>query len=105
MLQKRRSRFLVRIIVFAVAFGLIGVSGAAAGSGWFAGASIGQTKWKNYDEELASFATSIDDSDTGWFAFGALYGFLACFLMVVFAKVLGRFVKRAEDYYGVDEDD
>jgi hypothetical protein len=41
----------------------------------------------------------------GWFAFGALYGFLACFLMVVFAKVLGRFVKRAEDYYGVDEDD
>lgn len=41
----------------------------------------------------------------GWFAFGAVYGFLACFLMVVFAKVLGRFVKRAEDYYGVDEDD
>jgi uncharacterized membrane protein len=41
----------------------------------------------------------------GWFAFGAVYGFLACFLMVVFAKVLGWFVKRAEDYYGVDEDD
>ena len=41
----------------------------------------------------------------GWFSFGAVYGFLACFLMVVFAKVLGRFVKRDEDYYGVDEDD
>ena len=40
-----------------------------------------------------------------WFAFGAVYGFLACFLMVVFAKVLGWFVKRAENYYGVDEDD
>ena len=40
-----------------------------------------------------------------WFGFGAVYGFLACFLMVVFAKVLGRFVKRDEDYYGVDEDD
>ncbi len=40
----------------------------------------------------------------GWFGFGAVYGFLACFLMVVFAKVLGKLVKRDEDYYGVDED-
>jgi hypothetical protein len=41
----------------------------------------------------------------GWFAFGAVYGFLACLLMVVFAKVLGGFVKRSEDFYGVEEDD
>jgi sterol desaturase/sphingolipid hydroxylase (fatty acid hydroxylase superfamily) len=41
----------------------------------------------------------------GWFGFGAVYGFLACFAMVVFAKVLGLFLKRGEDYYGVDRDD
>jgi hypothetical protein len=41
----------------------------------------------------------------GWFAFGAVYGFVACLLMVVFAKVLGGFVKRSEDFYGVDRDD
>ncbi len=41
----------------------------------------------------------------GWFAFGAVYGFLACFAMVVFAKFLGRFLKRDEDYYGTDADD
>ena len=41
----------------------------------------------------------------GWFAYGAVYGFLACVAMVVFAKILGRFVKRGEDYYRVGEDD
>ena len=41
----------------------------------------------------------------GWFAFGAVYGFIACLVMVVFAQVLGVFVKRDEDHYGVDEDD
>ncbi len=41
----------------------------------------------------------------GWFGFGAVYGFLACFAMVVFAKFLGIFLKRGEDYYPVDEDD
>ena len=41
----------------------------------------------------------------GWFAFGAAYGFLACVAMVVFAKFLGRFLKRDENYYGVDEDE
>ena len=33
------------------------------------------------------------------FAFHALYGFLACVLMVLFAKVLGFFIKRRDDYY------
>ena len=41
----------------------------------------------------------------GWFAFGAVYGFLACFAMVVFAKFLGRFLKRDVKYYGADADD
>lgn len=41
----------------------------------------------------------------GWFAYGAVYGFLACLAMVVFAKFLGRLLKRGEDYYRVDEDD
>ena len=35
----------------------------------------------------------------GWFGFGAVYGLLACVLMVVVAKVLGVFLKRRDDYY------
>ena len=35
----------------------------------------------------------------GWFGFGALFGFLACVAMVLVAKLLGRFLKRDEDYY------
>jgi hypothetical protein len=41
----------------------------------------------------------------GWFGFGALYGFLSCVLMVLFAKALGRFLKRDENYHRVDKDD
>ena len=37
----------------------------------------------------------IDD----WFGFGAVYGFVSCLLMVVFAKLLGVFLKRGQDYY------
>jgi sterol desaturase/sphingolipid hydroxylase (fatty acid hydroxylase superfamily) len=35
----------------------------------------------------------------GWLGFGAVYGFLACLAMVLFAKLLGWFLKRNEDYY------
>ena len=35
----------------------------------------------------------------GLFAFHALYGFLTCVLMVLFAKVLGFFIKRRDDSY------
>ena len=35
----------------------------------------------------------------GWFGFGAVYGLLACVLMVVVAKILGVVLKRQEDYY------
>jgi hypothetical protein len=37
----------------------------------------------------------------GLFGFHALYGFLTCVAMVVFAKVLGYLIKRKDDYYDV----
>ena len=33
------------------------------------------------------------------FAFHALYGFLACVAMVLFAKLLGFLIRRKDDYY------
>ena len=41
----------------------------------------------------------------GWFGFGAIYGFLCCLLMVLFAKGLGFFLKRPNDYYAEPPDD
>jgi hypothetical protein len=41
----------------------------------------------------------------GWFAFGAIYGFLACLAMVLFARGLGYLLKRDENYYRAGEDD
>jgi len=38
----------------------------------------------------------------GWFGFNAVYGFLACAAMVLFAKLLGFLLKRPEDYYDND---
>lgn len=35
----------------------------------------------------------------GWFGFYALFGFISCVAMVVFARLLGRLLKRPEDYY------
>ncbi len=35
----------------------------------------------------------------GTFGFGAWFGFLACVLMVLFAKGLGVFLKRRDTYY------
>ncbi|MGD8709676.1 MAG: hypothetical protein PVF40_04750 [Ectothiorhodospiraceae bacterium] len=35
----------------------------------------------------------------GWFGFSAAYGFLTCVAMVVFAKLLGVFLKREDTYY------
>jgi sterol desaturase/sphingolipid hydroxylase (fatty acid hydroxylase superfamily) len=42
----------------------------------------------------------VDD----WFAFGAVYGFGSCLLMVVFAKLLGFVLKRDEDYYSEEDE-
>ncbi len=33
------------------------------------------------------------------FGFSAWYGFVGCFLMVIFAKLLGLFIKRPDNYY------
>jgi hypothetical protein len=41
----------------------------------------------------------------GWLGFGAVFGFLSCVAMVLFAKFLGRFLKRDEDYYSGQADD
>lgn len=41
----------------------------------------------------------------GWFGFGAVFGFLSCLAMVLFAKGLGVFLKRNEDYYTAGDDD
>mgnify|MGYP000632761494 CR=1 FL=1 len=41
----------------------------------------------------------------GWFAFGAIYGFLACLAMVLVAKGLGYLLKRPHDYYREADDD
>ncbi len=35
----------------------------------------------------------------GLFSFYALFGFISCVVMVVFAKFLGFLVKRKDDYY------
>lgn len=34
-----------------------------------------------------------------YFAFHAIYGFLTCVVMVLFAKALGYLIKRKDDYY------
>jgi hypothetical protein len=42
----------------------------------------------------------IEDS----YGFFAWYGFITCVGMVVFAKLLGLFLKRPENYYDADSD-
>lgn len=39
-----------------------------------------------------------------WFAFNAVFGFFSCLVMVVFAKWLGGWVKRPQDYYDQAQD-
>ena len=38
-------------------------------------------------------------SITGLFAFHAVFGFLSCVAMILFARLLGFFIKRKENYY------
>jgi hypothetical protein len=40
----------------------------------------------------------------GWFGFNAAFGFISCVGMVLFAKVLGLFLKRPDDYYDRDSE-
>ena len=39
----------------------------------------------------------------GSFGFNAWFGFLACAAMILFAKLLGMFLKRKDTYYDHDE--
>ena len=41
----------------------------------------------------------------GWLGFGALYGFIACVVMVIVAKGLGLFLKRDQHYYDERQSD
>jgi hypothetical protein len=41
----------------------------------------------------------------GWLGFGAVFGFLSCVAMVLFAKAMGWILKRDETYYAEPEDD
>lgn len=41
----------------------------------------------------------------GIFGFYALLGFIGCTAMILFAKMLGKWVKRSEDYYGDNIED
>ncbi len=40
----------------------------------------------------------------GWIGFGAGFGFLACVVMVITAKILGKVLKREESFYGESDD-
>lgn len=35
----------------------------------------------------------------GWFGFGAWFGFASCVVLIAFAKLLGVFLKRPDNYY------
>ena len=41
----------------------------------------------------------------GWFGFNADFGFTACVLMILGAKVLGNIIKRPDSYYAEDKAD
>lgn len=41
----------------------------------------------------------------GIFGFYALFGFLACAVLIVFAKAVGVFLKRPDTYYDDSKDD
>ena len=41
----------------------------------------------------------------GWLGFSAVFGFLSCVAMVLFAKAMGWILKRDESYYAEPEDD
>ncbi len=40
----------------------------------------------------------------GWFGFNAAFGFVACALMILAAKLLGVLLKRPDSYYAGDEE-
>jgi len=55
---------------------------------------------------LAEFAVALHPAFAieAIFGFNAAYGFLACAAMIVGAKLLGRLLKRPDDYYRADDE-
>jgi hypothetical protein len=54
---------------------------------------------------LAQFVIPVKGYFTidSWPAFGAIFGFISCLLMVLFSRLLGLVLKRKEDYYADSE--
>ena len=82
-----------------------------AGDAWLARPSSIRLLWRVFAVVLAlcvliQFAFPVKGyfEVDSWFAFGAVFGFLSCLIMVLFAKALGHLLKRGEDYYREDED-
>ncbi len=53
--------------------------------------------WEALTEREAQFAMD-------GFGFFAWYGFVVCFLMIVVAVIVGRVLKRGDDYYDEHDD-
>ena len=51
---------------------------------------------------LASLFTDEHVGFDGGFAFNAWYGFVTCIGMILLAKLLARFLRRKDSYYGRD---
>ncbi|MGH7909789.1 MAG: hypothetical protein ACRENW_08080 [Thermodesulfobacteriota bacterium] len=58
---------------------------------WAIGVMLALAELFVHRHEVLAFA--------GWFAFYALFGFVACVALVLTAKALRRVLKRPEDYY------
>ena len=77
---------------------------------WLARASTIRLLWRVFVvvlvlTVLAEFAVDLHPAFAieRVLGFGAWYGFLACAALILFAKVLGAFLKRSDRYYGEDE--
>jgi len=78
---------------------------------WLARPSTIQLLWKLFAVVLAltvvaQFVIKIKGyfGVDGWLGFAAIFGFIACLLMVLVAKALGLVLKRDEDYYQEESD-
>ena len=86
------------------------VGGAVAGSDYTSNAQtvvFAGTDGERATVQIDLIGDSIVELDESFgiedsFGFFAWYGFVSCVGMIVFAKLLGLFLKRPEDYYEKD---
>ncbi|MEX0915867.1 MAG: hypothetical protein WDZ60_08235 [Wenzhouxiangellaceae bacterium] len=64
---------------------------------WFFGAILATTVVAQFFIHVHGYFAADE-----WPGFNALYGFLTCVGMVVFAKLLGFVLKRPDDYYDIE---